>query len=389
MCNTNSMVYLDHAATSFPKPMIVVKAVTDFLKSQAINPGRAGYDLAIEVSRQIDAVREELGIFFGNPAQDANHTIFASNATDALNLALSGFCRQGDHVVSTTLEHNSVLRPLHMMAEAGIISFDLVPCDQFGFINPQTIASAIKPETRLVVMTHASNVVGSIQPVAEVGALCQSRNIKFLVDAAQTAGSIPLKMDACCIDMLAFTGHKGLQASTGIGGLIIGPDVHLESTRWGGTGVRSALLTQPQDLPYRLEAGTLNGAGIMSLKAGLNWVLAQGMDQQLQHERECALQFIKGCQVLSRVTIHGHFSEASRTSHMPIVSLTVDGLDPSDVGMFLDVEGNVAVRTGLHCAPLIHKSLGTYPLGTTRFSFGPGNTENDVQRALKSLADLP
>lgn len=396
MCEAKSLVYLDHAATSFPKPKTVIAAVTDFLAHGAINPGRAGYDLAIQASQDIDGVREDVGRFFGNPAQDLNHSVFTANATDALNLAISGFCKPGDHVISTTAEHNSVLRPLHMLAAAGIIDFDLVPCDGRGFVTPQAIKAAINDKTRLVVMTHASNVVGSIQPLAEIGSLCRDNGITFLVDAAQTAGSLPLDMASCCIDMVAFTGHKGLQASPGIGGLVVGADVELRSTRWGGTGVRSSLLTQPEDLPYKLEAGTLNGAGIMSLRAGLAWIQSQGMDELLKHERRLAHQFAMGCRAQSRITLQGHGTEAvladdafTGTTHMPLVSLNVDGLEPAAVGMFLDVEGNVAVRTGLHCAPLIHKALGTYPAGSVRFSFGPGNTENDVEHALRCLAELP
>jgi cysteine desulfurase / selenocysteine lyase len=396
MSQSPSLVYLDHAATSFPKPSPVIEAMSRFLTHKAINPGRSGYDLAIQASQEIDQVREDLGHFFGNQACDLNHTIFTANATDALNLAISGLCRQGDHVVTTTLEHNSVLRPLHMMAEAGIIKIDIVPCDDRGFINPEAIAAAIRENTRLVVMTHASNVVGSIQPLEIVGPLCRKRNVTFLVDAAQTAGALPLNMEACNIDMVAFTGHKSFQASPGIGGLILGSDVDLKSTRWGGTGVRSAQLTQPQELPYRLESGTLNGAGIMSLKAGLEWVQSQGMENLLHHERELVMQFVEGCTRLSRITLQGHgqtpenaVQSFRENTHMPIVSLTVDGMDPAAVGMFLDVDWNIAVRTGLHCAPLIHKSLGTYDEGSVRFSFGPGNTENDVEKALSSLAALP
>lgn len=396
MSVSEDLVYLDHAATSFPKPAPVIAAVTDYLSNRAINPGRASYDRAIQVSNEIDRVREDLGRFFGNPADNPNHTIFTSNATDALNLAISGLCQPGDHVVSSVLEHNSVLRPLHMLAAAGIIEFTLVGCDQLGSIDPDSIAQAITPKTSLVILTHASNVVGAIQPVAEVGALCRKNNIKFLVDAAQTAGALPLNMDSCCIDMVAFTGHKSLQASTGIGGLVIGPEVELKSTRWGGTGVRSSLLTQPDELPYKLEAGTLNGAGIMSLGAGLAWVAAKGMDNLLRHERHLAQQFVLGCGKLSRVTIQGHGTDAclaggafAGTTHMPLVSLVVRGLDSSDVGLFLDVEKNVAVRTGLQCAPLAHKALGSYPEGTVRFSFGPENTEQDVEIALCGLAELP
>jgi len=395
MCENNTMVYLDHAATSFPKPPSVISAATDFMVKKAINPGRAGYDLAIEVNQEIDEVREALGQFFNNPANNLNHTVFTSNATDALNLAISGFCRPGDHIVSTNTEHNSVLRPLHMLSEAGIIDFDLVSCDSQGLISAADIEAAITSKTRLVIMNHASNVVGTIQPVAEVGALCRNKGVTFLLDAAQSAGSLPIDMTASCIDLLAFTGHKGLQASPGIGGLIIGPEVTLKSTRWGGTGVQSALLTQPEELPYKLESGTINGPGVMSLGAGLKWVQAQNKEVLLKHERKLAHQFVTGCIKLPHITLHGHGNDGQLAqesfageTHMPVISLTVDGLEAAAVGMFLDVDWNIAVRTGLQCAPLIHQTLGTYPEGTVRFSFGPGNTENDVELALRGLAAI-
>jgi len=391
MTTPTPMIYLDNAATSFPKPAPVAEAIGDFLAHLAVNPGRGGFDLSLEGGLLVDKVRSRLDRFFNNPAADADRAIFTANATDALNLAIQGVCRPGDHVVATVMDHNSVLRPLTMMQNAGIITFDLAPCDQNGQVDPAAVEALIGPSTRLVVMTHASNVCGAVQPAAEVGALCRKRGVLFLLDAAQTAGVIPVDMAALQADLVAFTGHKSLLGPTGTGGLIVGPDVDIRSTRWGGTGVRSAVREHLEEYPYRLEAGTLNTVGIAGLAASLEWVATQEDGALLEHERCLADRFLAGCSDLKKVSVHGCGSPrpmALGPDRLPVVSLTVEGRSAEEMGMFLDADWNIAVRTGLHCAPLAHEALGTTPHGSVRFSFGPFNTDQDVEEALTAMRDL-
>ncbi len=384
----SDLVYFDHAATSFPKPDAVSTAIADLLADGAVSPGRSGFDLGRELGQLIDDVRAQLDRFFANPADDPNRTVFCANATDAINLALAGLLCPGDHVVATVMDHNAVLRPLWMLREQGGISFDLAPADSNGFVDPADIAALLRPETRLVIMTHASNVCGSIQPVAAVGDLCRERSIPFLLDVAQSAGVLPIDMGAMGCDLVAFTGHKGLMGPTGIGGLVVGPDVDLRATRWGGTGVRSAQRAHLEQYPYRLEAGTLNTVGIVGLGAGLTWVQDRGLAELRQHEALLANRFLAGVNGLSGLTVHGLGSAEPPVlgdSNLPVVSITSVNKDPATLGMFLDADWNIAVRTGLQCAPQAHEALGTAPAGTVRFGFGPFNTAEQVDRAILAL----
>ena len=385
------LIYLDNAATSFPKAPTVAPAMADFLTHRAVNPERSGFDLSLETGRMVDQVRGRLDRIFNNPAADPDRSIFTTNATGALNLAIQGLCRPGDHVVATVLEHNSVLRPLFMLRKAGIITFDLAACEAGGRLDPQAIEALIKPSTRLVIMTHASNVCGTVQPAAEVGALCRRRGVLFLLDSAQTAGLIPVDMTALQADVVAFTGHKSLLGPPGTGGLVVGPEVDIRSTRWGGTGVRSAQEEHPGEFPWRLEAGTLNTVGIAGLAAGLDWITARPMDSILDHERRLAEKFLAGCALLEKVRVHGGGSTGPGLldpDSLPVISVTVAGRSPEEIGLFLDTDWNIAVRTGLHCAPLAHEALGTAPEGSVRFSFGPFNTDRDVDAALEAMEHL-
>ncbi|MFO7609023.1 MAG: aminotransferase class V-fold PLP-dependent enzyme [Candidatus Krumholzibacteriia bacterium] len=382
-------IHLDNAATSFPKPPGVGAAMAAFLAERAVNPGRAGTDLAREAGAVVDGLRRRLDRFFNNPARDPDRCVFTANATDALNLAIGGLCRPGDHVVSTVTEHNSVLRPLHELARRDDLRLDLVGCDGDGRVDPDAVAAALRPQTRLVVVNHASNVCGTVQPVAAIAAACRAHGVPVLLDAAQSAGIVPVDMTALGVDLVAFTGHKSLLGPTGTGGLVAGPDVELEPTRFGGTGVRSAELTQPRRWPWRLEAGTLNAVGLAGLAAGLDWLQAQGQEALAAHERALADRFLAGCRDLPRVRVVGHGGR--RPDHLgegrtAVVAVTVQGLDPAMVGEFLDVDWGVGVRTGLHCAPLLHAALGTAPAGAVRFAFGPFNTPAHVDRALAGLA---
>jgi len=391
MPDPKPLIYFDSAATSFPKPAPVVEAMREFLANRAVNPGRSGFDLSLETGGMVDEVRGRLDRFFNNPAAAPDRAVFTANATDALNLAIQGICRPGDHVVATVLEHNSVLRPLTMLQKAGIITFDLVPCDTNGRVDPAAVAAMIGPATRLVVMTHASNVCGAVQPVGKVGALCRDRGILFLLDAAQTAGLIPVDMAALQVDLVAFTGHKSLLGPTGIGGLVVGPGVQVQSTRWGGTGVRSASVEHPEEYPWRLEAGTLNTVGIAGLAAAMDWIEARGIDAILKHERELADRFLTGTADLEKIKVHGCgdcHPTALGADRLPVISITVAGRPAEQIGLFLDNDWNIAVRTGLQCAPLAHEAMGTAPDGSVRISFGPFNTTTDVDVAVDALKDL-
>jgi len=379
------MTYLDNAATSYPKPDTVYEAMDEFYRRHGVNPGRTGADAAVEAGNVIEATRAELSAFFNNPARDPRRLVFTSNATDSLNTCIQGICRPGDHVVSTHLEHNSVLRPLHEMARLGLITFDLAPFDAQGFVDPQAVVDLVRPETRLVAMNHGSNVLGTVQDIAAVGAACRERGVTFLADAAQTAGYVPIDMEAMSIDLLAFTGHKSLLGPVGIGGVAVGPDVDLRSTRWGGTGVRSRQLTHLEEYPYRLEAGTLNTLGIAGLRAGLAWVRERGLDDIAAHERSLTKRLCEGFAALPGLKLH---CAGADVRHTPVVSVTLDGMSPEETGQRLDVDHGVIVRMGLQCAPLAHAGIGTHELGTTRFSLGPLNEAADVDRAVAAMNEL-
>ena len=379
------MIYCDNAATSFPKPPAVAEAMAGHLRAEAVNPGRSGYDLALQAAARIDALRARLGDLFGNPARDPNRTILASGATAALNIAIAGLCPDGGHVVTEATAHNSVLRPLEALRRAGRLEYDVAPCDGLGRVDPDDLARLIRPATRLMVLNHASNVTGAVQDLAAVGRLCREHDLLLVVDAAQTAGVIPIDMAAALVDAVAFTGHKGLLGPTGTGGLVLGPRVEPRPVRWGGTGVRSASLEQPAALPYRLEAGTLNATGCAGLAAGLDWLEQRGAAALAAAERELAAAFRAGCADIPGVRTIGAAGVANAPVAAAVISVTVDGQDPAKVGALLDVEWDIAVRTGLHCAPLVHAYLGTAPAGTVRFSFGPFNTPEQIPRLLEAL----
>ncbi len=379
------MIYLDNAATSFPKPPCLVKATSEFLVNYAVNPGRSGFDLGLQAGIRIDDLRQKLAGFFNHPDHDPNRVVFTANATDALNLAIQGVCKPGDHVVSTVLEHNSVLRPLFELKKQGI-SHDLAPCDERGFVHPASIEELLRPETRLVVMTHASNVLGTIQPVARVGEICRSRKVHFLLDTAQSAGVIPIDMAAFSADLLVFTGHKGLMGPTGCGGLLVDKNVDVRSLRWGGTGVRSAQLNHLEEYPYRLEAGTLNAVGLAGLAASLDWVQSH---DSFQLETKLMNQLLTGISDLPSVRVVGlenGETDISVAGRLAVLSILIEDMDPAKVGMFLDVDRNIAVRTGLQCAPLVHKAMGTQAEGTVRISPGPFNTAKQIDVLLDALA---
>lgn len=381
----SDLIYLDNAATAFPKPPVVIDTMADFYRNYGVNPGRAGYDLAVEAGLMLDGARKLIGEFFNNPAKDRDRTCFAMNASGALNMIIQGVCRPGDHVVSTMLEHNSVLRPLYEMEQLGLITHDLVRFDGDGFVNPDDIDAAIKPNTRLVIINHGSNVLGTIQDAEAIGRICKEKGVLFALDTAQTAGMVPVDMEAWHVDMVAFTGHKSLMGPTGTGGMVIGPDVPIRSTQWGGTGVKSAVRNHLDYFPYIGEAGTANTVGIAGLKRGVEWVLEQGLDKIRAHEMELAGLLLDGLREIPGVQL---YCCGNSDRHLPVLSTNVEGFESTQTGEILDVEHDIATRIGLHCAPLAHEGVGTTPKGTVRFSVGPFNTREHIEAAIEGMKDV-
>jgi len=378
------MIFLDNSATSFPKPEPVYSFMDKFYRRAGVNPGRSGYDLCMEAGELLDRTRKLLTRFFNGA--DPNRLCFSYNATDALNLIIFGLLREGDHAITTTLEHNSVLRPLfHLSHDAGI-EVDYVPFDPAGFVDPERIRALIRKTTRLVIVNHGSNVIGTIQPVREIGLLCRENGIPFAVDASQTAGHVPIDVQGDFIDVLAFTGHKSLLGPTGIGGLYVGENVTIRQTRAGGTGIRSAERFHPEDFPYHLEYGTPNILGAAGLNAGVIWIEERGLGSIHAHEMSLTAKLRDGLRDIDEVIL---YCQDDLAGHLPVLSFNIEGLEASDTGTLLDVEYNIACRAGLHCAPLVHRQLGTDGIkGAVRFGIGPFNTEEHIRKAVGAVADI-
>lgn len=376
------MIYFDNSATSFPNPEIVYRTMDDFMRREAGNPGRSGHKLAVSASLALTRTRLHLARLFH--VADADRIVFTLNATDALNLALKGFLREGDHVVTTSMEHNSVVRPLAALRRLGV-RHTRVPCDVTGLVDVADIAAAVESRTRMIVMSHASNVVGTVQPIATVGRLARERGLIFLVDAAQSAGVLPIDVEADMIDLLAFPGHKSLYGPTGTGGLYVGPRVSLTPQREGGTGSESEQEDQPERLPDRFESGTQNTVGIAGLGAGVEYVLAEGLERIAAHERALTQRLLDGLAQIPGVALYGSQDASRRTA---AVSFNLAGWEPVDLGAVLDQSFDIAVRPGLHCAPAAHQTIGTFPQGTVRLSPGYFNTPAEVDFVLEAIAKL-
>jgi len=377
----SEFIYLDNSATTFPKPAEVHDFVAAFYREKGVNPGRSSYDISLEVENMVDETRAMLMKFFNGDGHP-ERLVFTYNASDSLNLIIQGILKKGDHAICTTLEHNSVLRPLYVLSQDRGVEVDYVPFDERGYIDPGDIGAKIKSNTKLVVVNHASNVLGTVQPVGEVGKICRQRGIAFAIDAAQTAGMIPIDMARDNIDVLAFTGHKSLYAPTGIGGIYVREGIEIDSTRYGGTGVKSAVKRHLDEYPFRLECGTLNIAGVAGLNAGLKFIQREGLDTIHAKEKRLLNMFIDGLRGDSRITL---YCPDSLEARVPVQSLNIDGYTAGDVGTFLDVDYNIGVRTGLQCAPLVHEGIGTAPTGTVRFSIGYFNTEEHIQKAVEAV----
>jgi cysteine desulfurase family protein len=379
-----NLIYLDNAATSFPKPENTYVFMDQFYRSHGVNPGRSGFDLCMETGQLVDDTRKLLTRFFGGA--DPDRLIFAYNSTEALNLALFGMLREGDHAITTTIEHNAVLRPLYHLALYNGVEVDHVPFDSRGFVDPEAIKARFRSNTKVVALNHASNVIGTVQPAKEIGAFCRERGISLIVDASQTAGKIPIDVDAMNIDVLAFTGHKSLMGPTGIGGMYVREGVEIRHTHAGGTGVRSAQRMHLDEYPWRLEYGTPNVAGIAGLNAGVKWIIDRGIGAIEAHEMNLTTMLRDGLRGIPGVTM---YCQDDLTDHIAVLLFNVDGLDASDTGTMLDVDHNVACRTGLHCAPLVHEGLGTDKIhGGVRLGIGPFNTEEHIRTAIAGVTQI-
>jgi cysteine desulfurase family protein len=379
------MIYLDNAATSFPKPEPVYQALDRFARTSLANPGRAGHRMAIGAEQQLDATRHALNQFFRGEAPE--RWIFTMNGTDGLNLAMKGVIRPRDHVVTTDLEHNSISRPLVALEKAGVITLTRVASAE-GYVDSDAIRSALRPETALVAMTHASNVLGTVQPIEAIAPMVRESGALLLLDAAQSAGVVPLDLASVPVDLVAFPGHKALYGPTGIGALYVGPrtDGRIRPWREGGTGGDSSSPTQPSELPYALEGGTPNVLGVAGLAAGVAWVAERGPEALRRHEVGLLQRAVDWARDADGWRIAGRWDPET---HVGALSLIVpESLTPQDIGAILDTSFTIAVRPGLHCAPYIHRRLGTFPDGTLRLSPGPFSTAEDIDTFLAALAEI-
>ena len=376
------VAYLDNAATSWPKPEAVYRAVDHFMRKVGTTPGRGGHRREEEAQRIADEARETLARLFHAP--DPQGVAFMLNATQAINMALKGLLHPGDHVITSSVEHNALWRPLKALARRGV-EVTAVPCAPDGTLNPADVEAALRPGTRLVTMLHASNVLGTILPLAEVGDITRRHGALFLVDAAQTAGAYPIDMEAMHIDMLAFAGHKGTFGPHGTGGLVVRSGVELETWVEGGSGVESASETMPATLPMRLEAGTQNASGIAGLLAGVRFVLEQDVDRIRAHEMEMTGLLIEGLRDVPGLDVLGPQDLARRTA---VVSVTIEGYSPDQLAAVLDQVFDVATRAGLHCAPQAHRVAGTLDCGALRFSPGYFTTEEEIRCAVDGLREI-
>ena len=375
------MIYLDNAATTLRKPPEVINAVVRAMTSFG-NCARGTHEGALTAARTIYDARCKAAALFGCPRAD--HVAFTANSTEALNIAINGLIRAGDHVISTDLEHNSVLRPLYRLRDERGVSLDFVPADRQGGLNYADFERLLRPNTRAIVCTHASNLTGNAVDLARVGRLVQKHGVLFLVDASQSAGVLPIDMERMHIDALCFTGHKSLMGPQGTGGLCLRGDLGVLPWKVGGTGVQTYSERQPEQLPVRLEAGTLNGHGIAGLSAALDFVARTGVDAIHAHEAALMRRFYEGVKDIPNVTVYGDFAH-ERTA---VVALNIAGCGSGEIADALSEDYGIATRPGAHCAPRLHRALGTEEQGAVRFSFGWYNTEEETDAAIRAVEEL-
>jgi cysteine desulfurase family protein len=382
------MIYCDNAATSWPKPPGVADAMHSFIDTIGANPGRAAHRQAIAAARIVYETRDAVAALLGAP--DPLRVVFCRNVTEALNVILSGMLRPGNRVITSSMEHNSMMRPLRALESARGIQIDSVQCSSQGVLHPADIESAIRPETALIALTHASNVTGTLLPVAEAGAIARKHGLLLCVDAAQTAGACPIDMGADMIDILAFTGHKSLYGPMGTGGFVLGERVdesRICPLMLGGTGSRSEEEQQPEFVPDKFESGTPNVVGLAGLRAGIQWVSTEGVETIRAREIELTRQVVTQLQSAGNITVYGTGDATKQTA---TISFNIHGASPTDIGLALDERFEIFCRAGLHCSPAGHKTIGTFPGGTVRVALGAFTTDNDVEeirRAILSLAE--
>lgn len=379
------MIYLDNAATSWPKPESVYESLGSFLRQAGANPGRSGHQMAVAAAGAVAATREKIARLIN--AEEPERVVFTSNATDSLNLAINGLLKPGDHAITSTMEHNSIARPLKALATHGVETTH-VRARADGYIDPGAIAAAIRPNTKLVALTHASNVTGALTPAAEIAEIARNSGALFLLDGAQTVGAVPIDVQQLGVDLIGFPGHKGLLGPTGTGALYIGPRVDLAEftpLRSGGTGIFSEDDEQPLVLPYRYEAGTVNTSGIAALGEGVSYVLERGVDEIWAHESVITAQLVEGLRGIPGVTV---FPVPQETGRAAVVSFVIDGWTPADAGAVFDQSFGIACRVGLHCAPMTIETIGALPRGTIRFSPGPFTTSNEIVEAVAAVQEL-
>lgn len=373
------MIYFDNAATSYPKPDVVYDEINRVMRSCG-NPGRGSHKMAIESGKYILDARQEICQLFNikNPMR----VVFTLNTTDSLNIALKGFLKSGDHVITSSMEHNSMIRPLMALKDNQGVDLTIVDCDPMGNIDIEDIRKAIKSNTKLIAMIHASNVTGTLLPIREIGRIAREMGIYFLVDAAQTAGNYPIDVEKDNIDMLAFPGHKSLFGPQGTGGLYIRDTIKLKTIKEGGTGSNSEKIYQPDMMPDMLESGTPNTPGIAGLKEGVKFIRNVGIENIRQHEKELTGRFIEGVEEIPNLILYGNKDPEKQVG---VVSVNIKDIDSGEVSYILDKVYDIATRSGLHCSSLAHKTLGTLKRGTVRFGIGYFNTKDEIDIATKAL----
>lgn len=375
------MIYFDNAATSLHKPETVIKAVTEAMTSLG-NASRGAHSAALGSNRMVYETRELLAELFH--IDDPSRIAFTMNATESLNIAIAGIFRPEEHVITTVLEHNSVLRPLYRMEESGTeVSF--LQADKKGNISYEELENAIRPNTRAVICTHASNLTGNVLDLEKIGEICEKHRLLFLVDASQTAGIIPIDVRKMKISVLCFTGHKGLLGPQGTGGIYVAPEINIRPLIVGGSGVQSYLKTQPDEMPARLEAGTLNAHGIAGLHAALSYIIEKGVEQIYQEEHEKTDYFYRMIRNIPDIHIYG---DPEAELHAPIIALNIGDYDSAQVADELMEAYGIAIRAGAHCAPLMHQALGTQKQGAVRFSFSQFNTREELDAGIQALREL-
>lgn len=375
-------VYLDNAATTFPKPDTVVSSIMTYMTQVGSNPGRGASSSSLAGNRVVFQCREAIANLFNFP--NVENVIFTSNITHSLNTLIKGVVKKGWHVITSSMDHNATLRPLSALKEKGDINLTILDCSEEGLINIDDFKRAIEDNTKLVVLSHASNIIGTIQPLEEIGRICKEKEIYLIIDSAQTAGVLDLDFKKLNCSALAFTGHKSLLGPQGIGGFIIDDELNNITKPFieGGTGSVSSNVIQPDFLPDKFESGTMNTPGIAGLLAGINFINEKGLKYIREYEEELCQKFINGALNIDSIKVYGTMDSSARTS---TISINSSKIDNAELGFILDSEFRIITRTGLHCAPLAHKTIGTYPSGTIRFSFGIFNDEKDVDYALSCI----